>query len=52
MDLLKNMDGALKYIEDNLTNDIDLELLCQWTKEICLYRLHFHMKHDVDYPEY
>ncbi|MDQ0874632.1 AraC-like DNA-binding protein [Paenibacillus sp. V4I3] len=23
MDLLKNMNGALKYIEENLTNDID-----------------------------
>jgi AraC family transcriptional regulator len=25
MDLLKNMNGALKYIEENLTNDIDIK---------------------------
>lgn len=25
MDLLKNMNGAIKYIEDNLTNDIDFK---------------------------
>jgi len=25
MDLLKNMNGVLKYIEENLTNDIDFK---------------------------
>jgi AraC family transcriptional regulator len=30
MDLLKNMNGAIKYIEENLTNDIDFKEVARW----------------------
>lgn len=45
MDLLKSMNGAIKYVEENLTNEIDLKEVARLA-----FCFEYHFNKDVFVP--